>query len=521
MSHSPFVRIRDIVTPEALQGMPADYAKSGVALLPGIHQIEQDLIVEEPVMFWGGILQPQSGIEVALNGPVQAASVQIFDLSAGGVIGGTPQVEEASVTWWGADPSGENFSSDAINQAIAFALGGYKPKLTHPAGRYLMDKRIYKQQSFYCPIIEGTGGGTDGDIGGTCWDFSLADIGADASGEPLPCVVIKGGSGRTSHGGIRGIEIQGNYECTGISVADQCGIFVSNMIIRNVVDGILQHNETGFTEWNKFIGCQIHKPSRYPFNFKRTNGDNSFHGAEILDCWTNLSPSTPAAIHVGEGCKWYNGTTRLRVFFSGGLTNYQDVFHVEQGYDVDTEGYIKTESGGGWGRGANPAGRMVNLAGPVLALTGFTWGNLRPIKYSVSVGPEGGAANGVTVLWMEDQSYGPRYITVDANGDWPIGLRAQGSLDLDIIVSASNYEYRMSGIAHQQGYGGDGKFIPTGVWALNNSRGFGEPVLRVDSKHQIILRNAKYPPGEVKFYVWYRQRSLSVQTNLRFATMNP
>lgn len=475
-------------------------------------------------MFWGGILQPQSGIDVALNGPVQAQSRRIFDLSAGGVISGTPQVETASVTWWGADPSGNEYSADAINAAIAFCAGLYKPMLTHPAGRYMCDKRIYKSQSFYMPIIAGTGGGNDKEPGGTSWDFSeCKDIGADPdTGEPQPCVVIKGGSGRTSHGGIKDIEIVGNYASTGISVADQCGIFVNNMIVRNCVDGILQHNETGFTEWNKFVGCQVDKPSRYSFNFRRTNGENSFHGAEIIDCWTNLSASSPCAVHVGDGCKWYNGTSRIRVFFSGGLTNYQDVFDVHpNAYDVDTEGYIKTEAGGGWARGANPAGRFVNMAGPVLALTGFTWGNLRPVKYSVSVGPEGGLANGVTVLWLENQSYGPRFITVDENGDWYIGTNAAGSLDMDIIVSASNYEYRLSGIAHQQGYGGDGKFIPTGVWALNNSRGFGEPVLRVDSKHRIILRNAKYPPGEVKFYCWWRQRSLSVQTNQRFATMNP
>lgn len=514
---SPFVRIRDVVRPEALEGMPADYAKSGVALLPGVHEVNQDMVIDEPVMFWGGILQPQAGVDVALNGPVQAPSRQIFDLSVGGIISGTPQVETASVTWWGADPSGQSFSADAINAAIAFCLGGYKPMLTHPAGHYLCDKRIIKTQSFYVPIISGTGGGTDGSPGGTSWDFSQADIGADANGEPDACVVIRGGSGQTSHGGIKDIEIVGNGRCTGLAVSDQCGIYVQNMIVRNVVDGFLFHNETGFTEWNKLIGCQVHRPSRYAINFRRSKGGDSFHGIELLDCWTNLSTTSPGAVHVGANGKWYNGTARLRVFFAGGLTNWQDAFITEGGsYDVDLEGYIKMEGGNGWARGATGP-RWVNFAGPVLGNTGFTWGGLRQIRHLMNCGPEGGNA---IVAFSEYFSHGPRAVTMNANGEFDCGLRIAGAQDLELLVACSHYEYRISGIARQQGYGGEGNFQPTSVWALNNGRGFGEPIFRVGADHMLYLRNDKYPPGEVKFYVWGTQRSLLVQSAGRFATMN-
>lgn len=492
-------------------------------IVNGRTEVHQDITINEPLWLFGEIVPVNC--DVRINGPIIAGSGKIFDLSQGGIISGNPEVERVLVNWWGADRNGQEDSSPAINAAIAFCSGDYKPRVEHVPGRYNCKSQILKAQSFHCPEIHGIGGGSNhqAEPGGVVWDFGQSALGADDT-----CVKIRGGSGNHCHGGIRDVQIFSNGAATGLQIADQCGAYAQNITVLNSRVGIEFFNETGFTEWNKLVGCQVHNASLHAYRFRRNEGaTESFHGAEILDCWSNLAASSPAGVFIDDGCRWYNGTCRMRIFFASGLSapQYGIASAPSSGkypaMPMDTDGYLKMESGGGWGVGAD-WNRVYNFCGPVLALTGVRFGGLNPKFFSMTLGPEAGPANGVGSCGMaQPNSFGPRYITVDANGLWATGLRASsGNFSCEIIVTGSNYEYRISGIAKGQGYGGAGHWQTVDEWALNNARGFGPPVFTVDKNGYLYLTNAKYPPGEVKFYIWYQQTSMSQQVYQRFATMN-
>lgn len=501
---SVFQKISDVPGLNNAQGL----------LATGVVEVHDDIVVEDPLWLMG-MLVPDKDVEVRINGPLMCGVHQAFDLSKGGIITGRPEIAEVNPCWWGANPNGVGNSSPAINQAIEFCNGTYKPAIQFVAGNYLCLDHIEKRHTFYMPQIRGIGGGNQGEPGGVTLDFRQAE------GEN--CVYIKGGSGTLVNGGLSNLTILANANQVPLRIADQGGCVIANCQFQGGIDSVRFHNESpnGFTEWNKLVNCNFFQPARNAVRFVANDqATDSFHGAEILDCWAQLNNGAPAAVYVGRRCYWYNGTMQIRVFFHGNPPDYQDVLCVDpSARDPQIDGYIKTESGAGRGRLAS--GKNVDFPGNVLALTGVTWGTMRPKHYMMTMGPEGGATNGATLSWAKEFSYGPRAVTVDASGEWSTGLYLPGEFDCEILVRASNYEYHISGIARPHHMGGNGIFNKTSSWNLIDSTGWGEPSLLVKSNNTLYLKNAKYPAGAVNFYIWYKQRSLNHAMNGKFCTMTP
>lgn len=480
----------------------------------GTVEIDEDLTIVDPLWCFG-TLKPLDGVTVSINGPFVAGSSQCFDLSAGGTIAGKPEIEAVNPVWWGADPDHTRNSSPAINAALAFCNGSFKPAVQFIAGHYLCRDQILKPHSFYCPTIRGVGGGNTTDPGGTVLDFQQSRLGEDDA-----CIVIKGGSGKLVTGGLDRITIAAASGQTGLCIADQGGVLVSNVIVHGGKDSVRVFNEVGFSEWNKFVNCTFNGAERSNIRFEVSEGTDSFHGCDVLDCWFQMSHSQPSAIHAGARSFWYNGTLRARVFFDGNPDGYQDVLSVDySARDPQLEGYIKTESGAG--RGRLGSGRNVDWCGPVLACTGITWGSFRPLHYSMWMGPEGGPSNGSVIKFGAEASYGPRPITVDANGEWYTGMYLTGDFDCEILLRAEDYEYHISGVARPHHMGGEGIFQVNQIWPLTNRAGYGPPSLSVKADGGLYLQNANYAavPGQVYFYIWHRQRSMSLSIGHNFSTM--
>lgn len=502
-------RLKDLV--------PQQYAadQRGLVLLGGYWDIDRDIVVDEPLWFMGGILRPLDGVTIKINGPMYAPVTQIFDLSQGGTIVGNPEIEAVNPVWWGADPDHIENSSPAINAAIQFCNGTFKPAVQFVAGNYLCNDRILKGQSFYMPDVRGVGGGNTGEPSGVQLDFTQsASITFDANGEPMPCVLIKGGCGTLVTGGLDRLSIQAKAGQVPLVLNNQGGVLVSNCVFHDGTDSVQEFNQgvNGFTEWCKLVNCTFDNPARNGVRFRSTpDATDSFHGAEILDCWAQLSSSgAPAAVEVTKNCFWYNGTMRIRVFFSNNPPDYQDVLKVDPACrDPEIDGYIKTEAG--YGKGRLASGKNVDFPGTVITLSGVTWGTMRPKHWMSTIGPEGGASNGATMSWGKEFSYGPRSITVDANGAWNTGLYLPGEFDCEIVVRASNYEYHISGIARPHHMGGYGVFSKASSWKLIDSTGWGEPSFVVGTDNVLYLNNPKYGavPDQVKFYIWHRQRSVT------------
>lgn len=511
---SVFQKITDVPGMNNAQGL----------LATGVIEIHEDTVVEDPLWLMG-MLVPDKDVEIQINGPLMCGVHQAFDLSKGGTITGKPEIEAVNPCWWGADPDHVEDSSPAINESIAFCTGTYKPALQFIAGNYLCMDRVVKGQNFYMPTLRGLSGGNNGEPGGVQLDFSRStSIGLDGNGEPEACVLLKGGSGRMVTGGLDRFTILCNSNQAGLVVDDQGGVLISNVVVLGAMDSVQLFAEHGFCEWNKFANCTFNYPVRNAVRFKSgpgaTSGEGSFHGVELLDCWTNLPRSSPAAIEVGPKCYWYNGTLRLRVFFDNSPDGYQDVLHVDAGArDPEIDGYIKTE--GGAGRGRLASGRNVDFPGNVLSLGGITWGSMRPKHYMMTMGPEGGATNGGTISWGKPFSYGPRAIVVDGSGNWETGLYLPGEFDCEIAVTAANYEYHISGIARPNHYGNPGVFNKSSSWAVVNNTGWGEPSFSVNSGNRLMLNCPNYKGKSVNFWIWYSQRSISQVAFGKFATMTP
>ena len=483
-------------------------------LATGVVEIHEDTVIEDPLWLMG-MLVPDKDVEIQINGPLMCGVHQAFDLSKGGTITGRPEIESVNPCWWGADPDHVENSSPAINAAIQFCNGTYKPALQFTAGNYLCLEHIEKRQSFYMPDIRGIGGGNTGEPSGVQLDFTQStSIVADANGEPAPCVYIKGGSGTLVTGSIDRISIQAKAGQVPLMIADQGGVLVSNCIFHDGHDSVQIFNQApnGFSEWNKLVNCTFDNPARNGVRLRSNPGaTDSFHGFEIIDCWAQISSSVaPAAVEVTPHCFWYNGTLRIRVFFAQNPPDYQDVLKVDPACrDPQIDGYIKTEAG--YGKGRLASGKNVDFPGTVITLSGVEWGTMRPCHWMSTIGPEGGASNGATMKWLREFSYGPRYITVDAAGAWQTGLYLPGEMDVEMVVRADYYEYHISGICRPHHMGGNGVFQKISSWNLIDNKGWGEPSFSVDNKGVLWLNNPKYTaaPGVVKFYIWYRQRSVT------------
>ena len=298
------------------------------------------------------------------------------------------------------------------------------------------------------------------------------------------------------------------------------------MTLLNHYDGyeFYNYDGNGFTEWCKVVDCQIQQPKRSAFRFRRGSAATaSFHGVEIMDCWTNLAASAPSAVRVGNGCWWYNGTCRLRVFFASGLSAPQYVFTSEPvgafpNHPVQVEGALKCEGGNGWGVGADFT-VPYDFLGPIMSHAGMRYGGLRPQWYTMNLGQEAGMANGVNAALAQPFSIGPRAITVDSTGHWKTPIRVDGDQILTTTFSANLYEFRGYGLVRQQGYGQAGRYHELDGWMINNQRGFNAPVISVDSNGDVWVTNANYPAGEVQFCAWTTPLSLGVQQHLKYATM--
>ena len=480
-------------------------------------EIHADTKIEDPLWLLGTLV-PDKDVEVQINGPFVCGTHLAFDLSKGGTIAGRPEIAEVNPCWWGADPDHGADSSPAINAALQFCNGTFRPAIQFVAGNYLCNGFIEKRQSFYMPDVRGIGGGNTGEPSGVQLDFSQSNIGKNGDGtptaEPGRCLYIKGGSGTLVTGSLDRISIQCAPNQVPLTIADQGGVLVSNCIFHDGTDSVQIFNESvnGFSEWNKLVNCTFDNPSRNAVRLRSNpTATDSFHGFEILDCWAQISSSgAPAAVEVTEHCFWYNGTMRIRVFFAGNPIGYQDVLKVDPACrDPEIDGYIKTE--GGYGKGRLASGKNVDFPGTVITLGGVTWGTMRPAQWMSTIGPEGGASNGATLKWLREFSYGPRPVTVDSTGAWNTGLYCPGEMDCEIVVRSDFYEYHISGIARPHHMGGAGVFQRTSSWTLIDNKGWGEPTFGVNSSNALVLYNTKYGavPGAVKFYIWYRQRSIS------------
>lgn len=125
--------VGDGVTDDYLAISNADTA--GHVLVPsGTYSIQSNITISNDVVFLpGAILKPASGVTITINGAIQAGLWQIFDLSAGGSIGGTLNGATVNVGWFGAVGDGATDDTSAIQSALDTGLSVYFVEGQYPA----------------------------------------------------------------------------------------------------------------------------------------------------------------------------------------------------------------------------------------------------------------------------------------------------------------------------------------------------------------------------------------------------
>jgi hypothetical protein len=498
-----------------------------VPLFPGVILVNSDITLSVPLWFFGAILRPNNGVTITINGPIHAnAGDQIFDLSAGGTIAGTPEVEKVWATWWGADPSYNADSSPSLQAFVNYLSAFGKPKGGLLPGRYKVLAQITKAQGFYAPIIEGCGSGTV--IAGdntTVIDASSSLLAVDGAGNSPPIIKIKGGSGRHTPGAIRDVKFVGNGNTEAIQIDDQCGFMVERVKVAGCRDGFELYNETGFSEWNKFIDCQVHKPSRYGFRFRVQTGNTnqSFHGTEIRGLWMNLvdgpgaAAAASSAFRMEANALLYNAVIDGEIFCGLNLDQPQYVFTGASGaLPVRLRRCsLGTEQGAGQVVLTDSNVTVYAAGASVATIAGVKFGNFFPCKWVQALGPEAGAANGKIEAWLEPYGAAITGLTTGANTTISI---PGGGARVTLRFHAANYEVRVTGIAYSEGFGGSGRWVELDAWTINNGTGFGKPTMTVNSNGQLVITNNSFPASGVGCEAWVEQTLLSVQTYQSFAT---
>ena len=129
-------------------------------------------------------------------------------------------------------------------------------------------------------------------------------------------IKVKGGSGGINKyfklEGIKFVSTLGKGSA--IEFAGSCGINYDRCYFENFTDAVLLHNESAgeFTENIVGTNCRFINCDN-SLTYKRTNGNDSFHGSGLSNAW--IDPRTAkSAIKINANCKPYNSPLTINCF---------------------------------------------------------------------------------------------------------------------------------------------------------------------------------------------------------------
>lgn len=185
-----------------------------------------------------------------------------------------------------------------INDAIQ---NGYQQCLL-PAKVLKVTDTILLPESFEKPVITGRG-----------FKSTIIDFSEMPSGKAV--FKVKGGSGQFSGGVIEHIGFRGNVNAVAIEAADVCGFHIKHCRFDQCLNGILFHNESGFTEYVIAENCDFSETCERPLEYRQTNGVRSFHGSGMRDCTINKRPGAiEPVVKIGPGCFPYHSPISCQVW---------------------------------------------------------------------------------------------------------------------------------------------------------------------------------------------------------------
>lgn len=194
--------------------------------------------------------------------------------------------ESVSVKDFGAVGDGFTDDSTAVQTWLNFLTSNKKLGYA-PSGTYYCPTVVVKSGSFACPSFYGDG-------------QDLTVFKGNTSG--LPSIQIVGGSGGMCGAVISGITFDGNTTGYGVEICGQNGLTFRDCSFTNAAIGLLPHNRDSgsFTEFVVAENCLFTESCKQALVYKRTGGNDSFHGTGLRACTMNESASeTKPKIEIG------------------------------------------------------------------------------------------------------------------------------------------------------------------------------------------------------------------------------
>jgi hypothetical protein len=263
------------------------------------------------VFFGQGKLKPAANKTITLNCPIVAGAWQIFDISASGsAVVGNIKNDVAYPYWYGAKNDGTTDCTVGITAALALAHGSGDIPVHLLSGVHITSATI--------PLngTSGSGTFTHPDLVGCSKKQTFITYTSITSNSTA--IQAKGGSGQISGGSIRNIYFTGNSTSTAIEFAGQCGSWVENCYFDANAIGVRFHNDVSgaFTEFCTVRNCEFRAACTTTLEYKRTSGNNSFHGSgfDVGKNTINASSTGPVVSIDGTSCYVYNAPCYAQIF---------------------------------------------------------------------------------------------------------------------------------------------------------------------------------------------------------------
>ncbi len=378
---------------------------------------------------------------------------------------------------FGAKGDGVTDDAAKLQNAINFQQANPTVVITVPAGVYKLSTTCVKLQSFEGLELRA--------VPNTVV-FDYSQIGPNKA-----CLKLIGGSGRICQNTIEGIIFKGNASSTAIEIAGQCGQLVNKCVFQRNKVGLLYHNETNgsFTEWCTAQNCSWENTCQYDIQYKRTSGNNSFHGSGLTGVnYVNTFITGGTVLLIDEGCFPYNCPLNVQVWFTDKSTFIRNN-NSNSTYRPYFAGNVSFERFGG--ELLLGSGHPSYFGGSVESLGDYVDSGLFYQCQGVVVNKN----NSTT-------PYGIRYNTqmaLTASSTIITNAPTGAIYQATITIIGADYDYRAVLIIDcSGGIAGKGSVTLLATTRAFNAAGYGAPVFSLDTYGRLIISNTSYPVSGVK-----------------------
>lgn len=346
-----------------------------------------------------------------------------------------------------------------------------------PPGYEFTVTGLTTDESFQQPSIRGLGGRQSAVLKG--------------SGSS-PILKFVGGSGGLCGAHLSDFTLSG-ASAIGIEIAGAGGITATNLRFGGdaaLATGVRFHNEAAstFTEFNVFRDCHFEDDCTTHIEYKRTSGNDSFHGSGFENCvFVQDAADSGPKILVGANCKVYNAPWSGHFF---GTADGVSLIEIASSLDVTAFGNLCVELAGSVEMDLVDSGSNAGLllAGHIVELNnGLT---LYPLARLVD-----------RAVYNSDESLSVALKPFQAaaaltTGDNEIPLAESGTYRVDIRITGTDYEHWHALYVYRSPFDTGGDITDDLEIFTFDDASYGAPTFDVDNS-SLVISNALYPASGV------------------------